>query len=107
MSVIHIENDDQYVDYLGLNETLVVVKFSADWCGPCKRIAPLYDQLAGENPSVRMLHVDESSNVEEYKTVTGLPTFRFYRNGKLLHQFTGARVMELKDSVENYLYFDE
>ena len=97
MSVIHITREDQYLDYMGMEDTLVVVKFSADWCGPCKRIAPAFEQLAQENPSVKFLHVDVDVDMDECKTVSGLPTFRFYRDTRLLDQFAGASTAALKD----------
>jgi len=107
MSVITITNEEQFADVLESKDTLVVVKFSADWCRPCKQIQPVFEQLAAENPSARFLHINiDETNIKESETVTGLPTFRFYRDKTMLDEFTGANVSALRDKTENYLYFD-
>lgn len=104
MSVIHVESNEKYLEYLGC-DSLVVVKFSADWCGPCKRIAPVYESLSSEYGDAVFLHVDIDLDIEDAKSVRGVPAFKFYKGGKLRKEFAGANVSMLKDTVEDLYYF--
>lgn len=83
---------------------LVVVDFYAQWCGPCKRIAPELDQLAADNPNVVFLKVDidalESIAVE-YE-VTSMPTFVFLKKRRRLDRFTGANMDKVLSLVKKY-----
>uniref|UniRef100_A0A7N8YI91 Thioredoxin n=1 Tax=Mastacembelus armatus TaxID=205130 RepID=A0A7N8YI91_9TELE len=73
-------------------DKLVVVDFSATWCGPCKKIAPEYEDLSKkpENKNVVFLKVDvdEAEDVSTDCGISCMPTFHFYKNGKKLHIYT-------------------
>jgi thioredoxin 1 len=81
---------------------LTVVDFYADWCGPCKQIAPVYATLSGRYPSTQFLkvNVDTLDEVSSTAQVTGMPTFVFYRNGKEVHRIVGADIRGVEDYVE-------
>eukprot|EP00798_Chlamydomonas_sp_ICE-L_P015143 gene15143-21205_t len=73
---------------------LTVVDFTAKWCGPCKAVAPVYEQLSKSNPNVTFLKVD-IDNQGLMKT----PTFVFYQGATKVDGFSGARVDYLKDLI--------
>uniref|UniRef100_A0A8C6UAS8 Thioredoxin n=1 Tax=Neogobius melanostomus TaxID=47308 RepID=A0A8C6UAS8_9GOBI len=80
---------------------LVVVDFTASWCGPCKMIAPVFEKMADENKDVVFLKVDvdEASDVSEKCGISSMPTFQFYKNGEKLEQFSGASEEKLRATV--------
>jgi len=101
MSVIHVKSQEQYTS--NINKQWVVVDFSAEWCGPCKRIAPTYEKLAEQNPDVVFLHIDVDE-VKPYledvvKVIESLPTFYFLKNGTKVNEFAGASEDKLRQSV--------
>jgi thioredoxin len=83
---------------------LVVVDFYADWCGPCKAIAPKVTKLAEEKPHVAFykVNVDVVSTHAEVQTVEALPTFRFYKNGKVVDELKGAAYDQLVQLVNKH-----
>ena len=82
-------------------ENLVVVDFTATWCGPCKRIAPYYKELSEEFTNVVFLKVDVDDNrdtTEECK-ISSMPTFQFYQKGQKVHEFSGANRDQLRNVI--------
>lgn len=80
-------------------DKLVVINFSATWCGPCKKIAPRFEQLASENPTQVFMKVDVDdeafSSLQEVNNTSSVPTYRFYKNNVLLDEFSGANFDKL------------
>jgi thioredoxin 1 len=75
---------------------IVLVDFYADWCGPCKMVAPILDELAKEQPDVAFVKVDvdkENALSDQY-SITSLPTFLIFKGGKVVSQFIGAQGKE-------------
>ncbi len=75
------------------SEMLVVVDIWATWCGPCKAIAPILDQLAGEYAGrVKIVKLDADQNPETVAAsgVTSIPTLGFYRDGERVDMLIGA-----------------
>nr|XP_020480280.1 thioredoxin-like [Monopterus albus] len=85
---------------------LVVVDFSATWCGPCKLIAPVFVELSekDENKNVVFLKVDvdEAEDVSSFCKISCMPTFHFYQNGERVAEFSGANVDKLKETLAKY-----
>jgi thioredoxin 1 len=72
----------------------VVVDFWAEWCGPCKMIAPVLDELASEfqgKVKVMKLNVDENPAVSAKFNVRSIPTLMFFKGGKVVDQIIGAK----------------
>jgi len=83
---------------------LVVVDFTASWCGPCRMIAPVIDQMAVENPNVIFVKVDvdDAQEISEKCKIQAMPTFQFYKDGNMLQEFRGANQAQLKECVAKY-----
>lgn len=91
-SVTHVTDDTFQSDVLE-SEVPVVVDIWAAWCGPCKAIAPVLDQLAGEYVGrVKIVKVGADANPETVTAagVTSIPTLGFYRNGERIDVLIGA-----------------
>ncbi len=72
----------------------ILVDFWADWCGPCKQIAPALHELALEydgQMSVGKLDVDSSPNIAMKYGVRSIPALIFFKNGEAVHTIVGAR----------------
>ncbi|KAI0244354.1 thioredoxin trx1 [Massospora cicadina] len=83
---------------------LVVVDFHAQWCGPCKAIAPKFVELASENPDVEFCKVDVDAlpKAAEYAKVKAMPTFVMYKNGEEIKQIVGANIAGVKQVIESH-----
>ncbi|MBQ3798367.1 MAG: thioredoxin [Butyrivibrio sp.] len=75
------------------SSTPVLVDFSADWCGPCKMMAPVIDELAdmyeGEM-KVGKINVDQSPDIAQKYNVMSIPMFAFFKNGEVVETAVGA-----------------
>lgn len=80
----------------------VVIDFFATWCGPCKMIAPKYEQLAETFSTTTFLKVDcdQSSDLAEAFGVQSLPTFVFLKSGKSVARVEGADLNTLVNTLE-------
>ena len=74
------------------NEKAVIVDFWAEWCGPCKMIAPLLDEIAkekAESVKVAKVNVDENQSLSFKFNIRAIPSLLFFKNGQLRDQVTG------------------
>lgn len=97
MPVIHPHSSQEYNTIKSTPNTLIIVDFSATWCGPCKKIAPRFEAISNQFPNVKFVHVDVDKlrDHADVQSVSGVPTFRFFKNGQLLDQFSGANEQNL------------
>ena len=68
----------------------LIVNFTAGWCGPCKKMAPIYEKLVKQNKDLHMRKVDIDNNPLAAAGVRSVPTFKAYKNGKEIESFKGA-----------------
>jgi thioredoxin 1 len=82
----------------------VLVDFWAEWCGPCKMLAPLLDELAGEmagKVKIAKVDVDANQDLAAQYRITGIPTLLVFKNGQVAEQMVGLRgKRDLKASLE-------
>jgi thioredoxin 1 len=83
----------------------VLVDFWAPWCGPCRQIAPLIEQLAGENAGsikVGKLNVDNSPTTAESYGVSSIPTLIFFKDGGPVERLVGLQPKSrLQDTINS------
>ena len=91
MAVMNITADTFEQEVLKETKT-VLVDFWADWCGPCKMLGPIIDQIAKEHPEVKVCKVNvdkEPSLAIDYK-VMNIPILLVFKNGEKVHQAIGV-----------------
>ncbi len=89
---VNINNFDEVKN----SEKTVLLDFYADWCGPCRMVSPLVDEIAEENPQylVAKINVDDEPELAESFSVTSIPTLVVMKNGEVVAQSSGARPKE-------------
>lgn len=92
MATVTVTDTDFETAVLG-NEKPVLVDFWAEWCGPCKMVAPILSEIAEEQDSlvIAKLNVDENPVVAASQGITSIPTLNVYQGGELKKQIVGAR----------------
>lgn len=86
-------SDDNFESEVLKSEMPVLVDFYADWCGPCKMLAPVVEELAKEYEGVYKigkLNVDESPNTASTYRVMSIPTLLFIKNGQVVDSVVGV-----------------
>jgi thioredoxin 1 len=90
--VVHI-TDANFEDQVVKAGKPVLIDFWAEWCGPCKMIAPMLDEIAGEyrdKLTIAKLNIDENPKTPQRFNVRGIPTLILFKNGQVEGQKVGA-----------------
>ena len=92
MSIIHINKDNFHQEVLN-SEKPVLLDFWAPWCGPCRMLAPILDQVAAERGDIKVakVNVDEEPELAGQFRVYSIPTLAVVKDGQLVEQAVGAR----------------
>ena len=100
-------NDSNFDAVVTASDQPVVVDFWATWCGPCRMISPIVDQMAEKyagRVNVVKCNVDESSEVPVKFGIRNIPTLLFFKNGELVDRLVGAVPQaELEKKIESLL----
>jgi thioredoxin 1 len=86
--------DATFRDDVLASDKTVLVDFWAEWCGPCKMVAPVLDEIAGENKdklTVAKLDIDRNPAAARDYQVMSIPTMIVFQNGKPVKQIVGAK----------------
>lgn len=92
MKTITITNENFESEVINSDKP-VLIDFWATWCGPCKMVSPVIDQIAEENPEIKVgkVNVDNEENLARKFGVMSIPTLVIMKNGKITNQAIGAK----------------
>ena len=86
-------SDSDFAQEVLASDVPVMVDFYAAWCGPCRMVAPIVEELAGEyagKVKIGKINVDENPNTAKQYNVMSIPTILFIKGGKVVDQVIGA-----------------
>ena len=90
MAILHV-NDNEFDREVLQDSGTVLVDFWATWCGPCRMLAPILEELSGQHPELKIVKVDVDENRElalRYD-IESIPTLLVFRDGQLAHKSIG------------------
>lgn len=86
--------DDNFATEVLASEKPVMVDFWAEWCGPCRAVSPILDQIATEHADkieIVKLNVDENPNTAMEFNITSIPTMKVFKGGEVVKTVVGAK----------------
>lgn len=100
MSAIVITKENFEAEVLKVSGT-VLVDFWATWCGPCRMLSPIVDQVADEHPDVKVgkINVDEQPELAQQFDIMSIPTLLVFRNGQKVNESVGLIPKEKVESL--------
>jgi thioredoxin 1 len=104
MEIIEIESEPQFTDIIKANK-FVIIDFYAQWCSPCKQMAPKFVELSKKYLTVQFakVDVDDVTEVADICQVKSLPTFMAFEDGELFDSYIGKDVAELEELIKDLM----
>merc|ERR1712130_14464 len=104
-AVTKINGDAEFKENcLQKSSQLIVIDWTADWCGPCRVIAPEFEKMSNEEDNINVkfvkVDVDSHMNLAQQYRVQALPTFTLFKNAQIIDQVIGADIAKLKSVVD-------
>lgn len=101
--MVNIFNEENFEKEVEKSEGVVIVDFYADWCGPCKMMSPIIDEIAEENSDIKVgkVNCDEEPNLAIKFDVMSIPTILVFKDGELIKTFIGVTPKETILKVVN------
>ena len=95
MSIINLTKDSYHNEVME-TEKVVVIDFWATWCGPCKMMAPVVEEVAKDYPDVKVckVNVDEEPELSNAFKIVSIPTIVVIKNGEIIDSVVGYRPKE-------------
>lgn len=95
MSVINV-NKNNFKEEVIESKKPVLLDFWATWCGPCRMVGPIVEEIAQERPDIKVckINVDEQDELASAFSIMSIPTLMVVKEGKIVNQTVGARPKE-------------